>query len=506
MSRIAVKRALLSVYDKSGLVAFARRLTAAGVEIVSSGGTARALTESGIEVTPVGEVTGAPEMLGGRVKTLHPRIHGAILADLSDPGHRHDLEERQIDPFQLVVVNLYPFVDTIRRRGVTDAEVIEQIDIGGPTMLRAAAKNHAWVGVVTSPDRYDQVATAVEGGGLDADLRRSLAAEAFFHTAAYDAAIVGWFHPGDLPTRMVLTLERQEILRYGENPHQGGASYRQPGQAAWWADATLTQGKAMSFNNHLDAEAAWRLACRFAEPAVVIVKHSNPCGVAVAGEVAAAYTRAWECDPLSAFGGVVGINRPIDAATAGAIVANFVEVVVAPAVEEEAVPILAEKENLRVLAAPPPGGEDLDLRRLEGGFVAQPRDRIGDEEWNVVSRRRPDDAEMADLRFAWQVAAATKSNAIVIAREGAAIGVGAGDQSRVGAAERAVQRAGPRAQGAAAASDAFFPFPDGLEVLARAGVTAVVEPGGSRGDAAVIEAADTAGVALVFTGARHFLH
>lgn len=506
MTAVKVRRALLSVYDKDGLVEFARRLADAGVELVSSGGTARVLAEAGLEVTSVEEVTGAAEMLGGRVKTLHPSIHGAILADLGSEAHRLDLEERGIAPFQLVVASLYPFEDTIRREGVTDAEAIEQIDIGGPTMMRAAAKNHAWVGVVTSPDQYHEVAGAIEAGGLDDDLRRRLAGEAFFHTAAYDAAIVSWLHPGILPERMVLPLERWDILRYGENPHQEGASYRQPGTAAWWADAIVTQGKAMSFNNHIDAEAAWRLACRFERPAVVIVKHTNPCGVAVDDTVDIAYGRAWECDPLSAFGGVVAINRPVDAATARAITANFVEVVVTPEVSDEAAEILSERGNLRVLIAPRPAAGDLDLRRLDGGFVAQPRDRIEDEDWQVVSERRPSESEMADLRFAWTVAAATKSNAIVVAREGAAFGVGAGDQSRVGAAERALVRAGDRAQGAVAASDAFFPFPDGLEALASAGVTAVVEPGGSRRDAEVIAAADAAGVALVFTGTRHFLH
>ncbi|HJR91900.1 MAG TPA: bifunctional phosphoribosylaminoimidazolecarboxamide formyltransferase/IMP cyclohydrolase, partial [Acidimicrobiia bacterium] len=325
-------------------------------------------------------------------------------------------------------------------------------------------------------------------------------------TASYDAAIVGWLHPGPLPQRLVVSLEQVDMLRYGENPHQAGASYRQVGQPAWWADASLVQGKAMSFNNHIDAEAAWRLACRFEEPAVVIVKHTNPCGVALAATAEAAYARAWECDPQSAFGGVVGINRPLDAAVAGQIAERFVEVVVVPSVDDEAAAVLAAKPNLRVLAATPPTGTDLDLRRIEGGFVAQPRDTIGEEKWNVVSRRSPTDTETADLRFAWTVAAATKSNAIVVAKESAAVGVGAGDQSRVGAALRALARAGTRARGAVAASDAFFPFPDGLETLAEAGVTAIVEPGGSVRDEDVIAAADEVDMALVFTGTRHFLH
>jgi phosphoribosylaminoimidazolecarboxamide formyltransferase/IMP cyclohydrolase len=504
--RVPVERALISVHDKTGLIEFASTLGGAGVEIVSSGGTAAALEAAGLAVVRVEAVTGAAEMLGGRVKTLHPSIHGGILANLGDPNHRADLEGRAISPFQLVVVNLYPFEETVGRAGVTEAEAIEQIDIGGPAMVRAAAKNHAWVGVVTDPGQYDEVGAAVTAGGLDADLRRRLAAAAFFRTASYDAAIVEWLHPGDLPERAVVALERQDTLRYGENPHQGGASYRQVGRSSWWADAILTQGKAMSFNNHLDAEAAWRLVNRFEEPAVVIVKHTNPCGVAIAESAPDAYARAWECDPLSAFGGVVGINRPLDADTARQIVDRFVEVVVATAVEESAAAILAAKPNLRVLVASPPAGNDVDFRRVEGGFVAQPRDSVGGEEWTVVSERRPSETEMTDLRFAWTVAVSTKSNAIVVAAGGAAVGVGAGDQSRVGAAERALARAGARAQGAVAASDAFFPFPDGPEALAAAGVTAIIEPGGSVRDDEVIAAADAAGVALVFTGRRHFLH
>ncbi|MGH8911010.1 MAG: bifunctional phosphoribosylaminoimidazolecarboxamide formyltransferase/IMP cyclohydrolase [Acidimicrobiia bacterium] len=504
--KVAVDRALVSVHDKSGLTAFAASLVDAGVEIVSSGGTARALGEAGIPVTPVEAVTGAAEMLGGRVKTLHPAIHGGILADLADPRHRADLAERGIGSFQLVVANLYPFEQTLSRPEATDAELIEQIDIGGPTMVRAAAKNHAWVGIVTDPVQYEEVARAIADGGLDAELRRRLASQAFFRTASYDAAIVGWLHPGDLPEKLVLAMERIDVLRYGENPHQGGASYRQLGKPSWWADATLTQGKAMSFNNHLDAEAAWRLVNKFDLPAVVIVKHTNPCGVAVAPSGAEAYARAWDCDPVSAFGGVVGMNRPLDSATAELVVERFVEVVVAPAVDPAGADILAIKPNLRVLSAAPPVGGDLDLRRVDGGVVAQPRDVVGEETWTVVSSRTPTDAQMGDLRFAWTVAAATKSNAIVVAIDGAAVGVGAGDQSRVGAAERALVRAGERARGAVAASDAFFPFPDGLEVLAAAGVTAIVEPGGSVRDEEVIAAANEADVALVFTATRHFLH
>lgn len=507
MSTIEVKRALLSVSNKAGLVPFARRLVEGGVTIISSGGTARSLSEEGIPVTPVSEVTGAPEILGGRVKTLHPRIHGGILADLESAAHLEDLSAQQIEPFQLVVVNLYPFRETVAGKGVSDAEAIEQIDIGGPAMIRAAAKNHAWVGVVTSPDQYEDVAQAVESGGLDPALRLRLARAAFFHTASYDAAIVGWLERGDhLPERMVLPLERTDLLRYGENPHQPGAAYRDVERPSWWEGARQLQGKAMSFNNYVDADAAWRHVQEFDDPACVIVKHTNACGVALGPTLAEAFRQAWDCDPLSAFGSVIALNRPLDRNTAEAMAdAGFVEVVVAPAVEDPGP--LAGKQNLRVLEAPPPVRAGLDLRRIDGGFVAQGWDELGDEgEWQVVSERTPSDAEWADLRFAWRVVAHTKSNAIVVARHRQAVGIGAGDQSRVGAAERALRRAGDRAAGGVAASDAFFPFRDGLDVLAGAGVTAIVEPGGSVRDDEVVVAADEHGIALVFTGRRHFRH
>ena len=505
MTRHAVKTALLSVSDKTGIVELARRLDGAGVRIVSSGGTARTLRDAGLPVTDVGALTGAPEMLGGRVKTLHPIVHGGILADLGNQEHRDELAARGIDPIGLVVVNLYPFSDTVARDGVTHAEAVEQIDIGGPTMVRAAAKNHAWVGVVTSPDRYDEVATEVEAGGLTADLRLELAKEAFFHTASYDAAIVGWLERDDAERR-VLALERTETLRYGENPHQAAGIYREVGAAGWWTSARQLQGKAMSFNNYLDTEAAWRLVHDFDDPAVAIIKHANPCGLAVAEAIPDAFTAAWACDPLSAFGGIVALNRPLDAETAGRIAkAGFVEVVITPEVVD--VGPLGTKQNLRVLEAPPPDPRDPDLRRVDGGFVVQDRDRVEtDGDWQVVGRRQPTEAEWADLRFAWVVCAHTKSNAIVIAKDRAAIGVGAGDQSRVGASERAVARAGERSRGAVAASDAFFPFRDGIDALAEVGVTAVIEPGGSVRDDEVIAAANEAGIALVFTGRRHFRH
>jgi phosphoribosylaminoimidazolecarboxamide formyltransferase/IMP cyclohydrolase len=510
MSRVPVRRALVSVWEKTGLVEFATRLVEAGVEILSSGGTAGALSDAGLAVTPVEDVTGAPEMLGGRVKTLHPSIHGGILADTSVDEHVEDLAARGIEQIDLVVVNLYPFEMTVADPAVADAEAIEKIDIGGPTMVRAAAKNHGRVGVVIDPDQYDEVAAAVEAGGLDDGLRSRLARAAFFRTAAYDAAIVAWFERGNiLPDRVVLPLEKQRELRYGENPHQQGAAYAPPSSGGWWTSARQLQGKQMSFNNYLDTEAAWRMVQEFDEPAIAIVKHANPCGLAVAAALADAFTSAWECDPLSAFGSVIAANRELDEDTAARIVAaGFVEVVIAGSVADEAAGVLADKKNLRLLIAEAPAPADPDYRRIDGGFVRQQRDTpAGDgAQRSVVSTRPPTADESAALEFAWKVVAHTKSNAIVIARDGAAVGVGAGDQSRVGAAERALAKAGDRARGAVAASDAFLPFRDGLDVLAQKGITAIIEPGGSVRDDEVIAAADEQGLALVFTGRRHFRH
>ena len=506
--RVPVQRAVVSVYDKTGLVDFAKRLAAAGVEIVSSGGTARALRDAGLEVTEVGDVTGAPEILGGRVKTLHPRIHGGILAVPGDSGHAADLAGQGIEPFQLVVSNLYPFVETVAA-AADEAAIVEEIDIGGPALTRAAAKNHAHVGIVTSPDQYDEVAAEVEAGGLEAATRRSLAREAFYRTAAYDAAIVEWFERDEaLPERVVLAMRRRQGLRYGENPHQEAAAYRSLGTTAWWDAARQLQGKELSFNNLVDAEAAWRLAGDLAGAGAVIVKHTNPCGAAARRTVAEAFRAAWECDPQSAFGGVVALNRSVDADCAALVSEHFVEVVIAPAVTPPAQEVLAARANLRVLEAPPARNADWDLRRLEGGMLVQRHDQVErtHAEWTVAAGEEPDGDAWADLEFAWTVAAHTKSNAVVIATDRTAVGVGAGDQSRVGAAERAVRRAGERAAGSVAASDAFFPFRDGLDVLADAGVTAVVEPGGSRRDDEVIAAAEERGVTLVFTGRRHFRH
>lgn len=494
-----MKRALVSVYDKTGLVPFVERLVASGYQIVSSGGTATALHEGGVEVVPVEEVTGAPEILGGRVKTLHPKIHGGILArGVQDDA---ELDANDIDRFDLVVCNLYPFRETVADAGASELDIIEKIDIGGPAMVRAAAKNHRHVGVVVSPSQYEEVAAAVEGGGLDDDQRRRLAAEAFFHTASYDAAIVDW-----IGSDRVLPLRHAGELRYGENPHQAAAVFREDGAAAWWSEATQHQGKEMSFNNYADTEAAWRLATELGEGSVVVVKHTNAAGASRGGPVAEAFERAWDGDPLAAFGGVIAINGELDRDTAEALSQRFVEVVVARAVGPGALEAVESKKGLRVLTAPPLSSEGIDYRRIDGGFLAQERDVVDFGDWETVSRRPPGGAELEALRFAWVVAAHAKSNAIVIANGTQAVGVGAGDQSRVGAAERAVARAGDRATGGVAASDAFFPFRDGLDTLAGAGVTAVVEPGGSRNDDEVIEAADKHGLALVFTHRRHFRH
>ena len=494
-----MRRALVSVYDKTGLVAFVERLRAEDYEIVSSGGTASTLEDAGIDVVRVSDVTGSPEILGGRVKTLHPRIHGGILARGTEDDD--DLAANDIVRFDLVVCNLYPFRETVAAPDATDIEIIEKIDIGGPAMIRAAAKNHQHVAVVVSPDQYDEVADAAESGGLPDDLRRRLAAEAFFHTASYDAAIVGWI--GD---DRVLPLRRVAELRYGENPHQQAELFQEDGIDSWWSEATQHQGKEMSFNNYADTEAAWRLAGELGPNSVVVVKHTNAAGAARADSIKEAFDLAWAGDPLAAFGGVVGINGTLDVTTAHEIGERFVEVVVAVAADSDALAALAPKSNVRVMTAPVPASGDNDARRVEGGFLSQDRDVQGEGEWRVVTDREPSAGEMNSLRFAWTVAAHTKSNAVVLADGLQAVGVGAGDQSRVGAADRAVVKAGVRANGAVAASDAFFPFRDGLDTLAAAGVVAIVEPGGSKNDQELIDAANEHGITLVFTGERHFRH
>ncbi len=492
-------RALLSVYDKTGLLEFARRLMALGYEIVSSGGTASELESGGIPVKRVSEVTGAPEILDGRVKTLHPLIHGGILA--RGPEDQAELEANQIDRFDLVVCNLYPFRETVANPDASEDDIIEKIDIGGPAMVRAAAKNHRYVGVVTSPSQYEAVAEALERGGLDDELRRRLANEAFFHTASYDAAIVGWL--GD---DLVLPLRKVDDLRYGENPHQASAIYREDGVSSWWSSAEQLQGKEMSFNNYADTESAWSLVRDLGEGAVAVIKHTNAAGAALGSPTVDTFEAAWAGDPLAAFGGIVAINGQLDEATAGRIADKFVEVVIARSATPEAIAALEKKPSVRLFTAPLPRIDGPDYRHVEGGVLTQTADDVSIGEWEVVSDRAPSEDELADLEFAWVVAAHTKSNAIVLARDRQAVGIGAGDQSRVGAAQRAVAKAGQRSRGSVAASDAFFPFRDGLDALADAGVTAVVEPGGSRNDSELIDAANERGVALVFTGKRHFKH
>jgi phosphoribosylaminoimidazolecarboxamide formyltransferase/IMP cyclohydrolase len=494
-----VKRALVSVYDKTGLVPFVERLVAVGYEVVSSGGTATALREAGLDVTSVDEVTGAPEILGGRVKTLHPKIHGGILA--RGESDEAELVANDIERFDIVVCNLYPFRETVAQPGATEMDIIEKIDIGGPAMVRAAAKNHHHVAVIVSPGQYDEVAAAIEGDGIGPELRRRLATEAFALTAGYDAAIVGW-----MGGRETLSLRRVSDLRYGENPHQTASIWLEPDASAWWAQARQHQGKEMSFNNYADTEAAWRLASDLGDGAVVVVKHTNAAGAARGGSISDAFERAWEGDPLAAFGGVIAINGELDEKTALDLADRFVEVVIARSVGDDALAALAQKKNVRILTAPLPSADDVDYRRIEGGFLVQERDRVEMEGWKTVSRREPTSAELEALRFAWVVAAHTKSNAIVIALGEQAVGVGAGDQSRVGAADRAVIKAGGRAAGAVAASDAFFPFRDGIDTLADAGVTAIVQPGGSMNDEEVVAAADERGLALLFTNRRHFRH
>jgi phosphoribosylaminoimidazolecarboxamide formyltransferase/IMP cyclohydrolase len=507
-----IRRALLAVYDKSGVVELARALRERGVELVSSGGTAAALREAGLDVTPVEEVTGSPEMLGGRVKTLHPKIHGGILADRRRQEHLDELAEHGIEPFDLVVVNLYPFRETVASGAAVD-DVIEQIDIGGPAMVRAAAKNFESVGVVVNPARYEMVLDELSlEGGLTRSTRFALAAEAFAHTAAYDAAVAGWFAGREdddaLPAFVGLALEKAGDLRYGENPHQRGALYAEAAGPGPLGGAEVLQGKAMSFNNWLDTEAAYSLAGALPEGAVVIVKHNNPCGAAAGSAAAESYRRAFACDTVSAFGGVVAFHGEVDAPAADAMREVFTEVVVAPAFTPEALTALAERDNLRVVRAPLPVLGGLDVRPLPGGALVQDRDVVTETraDCKVVSSREPTPAEWDDLLFAWQVAWRVKSNAIVLAKEGATVGIGAGQMSRVDAAWIAARKAGDRAAGAVMASDAFFPFPDALEVGAEAGVTAVIHPGGSMRDEEVLQAAERHGMAVVVTGRRHFRH
>jgi phosphoribosylaminoimidazolecarboxamide formyltransferase / IMP cyclohydrolase len=507
-------RALLSVYDKTGIAELAHALHEAGVELVSSGGTARVVAQAGIPVTDVAEMTGFGAMLGHRVVTLHPAVHGGILADRDDPEHRSDLERHGIDPIDVVVANLYPFASD---------PSIELIDIGGPTLVRAAAKNHAHVTVVVDPADYDTVLDELRRrGATTGTTRRRLARKAFAHTAAYDAAIVTWFDRDDagdgstegrdpLPPTLHLSLERAQELRYGENPHQPGARYRTSGSHSWWDEVTQHAGVALSYLNLFDADAAWRLVHDLGDrPAVAIIKHANPCGVAVADELTTAYERAFACDPRSAFGGIVALNRPIDDATVAAMVAAAqADLVIAPGYEPGVVDqLVAKRKNTRLLEAGPPTTAALDVRQLSDSWLVQRSHHFarGREQWRVATERQPTDAELADAELAWRLCSYVTSNAIVLVKDGVAWGIGAGQQNRVESGKLAADKAAGRAAGGACASDAFYPFRDGVDAAAEAGVAVVIQPGGSVRDAETIAAADEHGLAMILTGERQFRH
>lgn len=545
--QVPVKRALLSVYDKTNLVELATQLHANGVELISTGSTAATIAAAGIPVTPVEQVTGFPECLEGRVKTLHPKIHAGILADRRKDAHLAQLRELQVAPIDLVVVNLYPFTDTVASGADFDA-CVEQIDIGGPSMVRAAAKNHPAVAVVVDPARYPEVAQAVSAGGFTLSQRRALAAATFAHTASYDVAVASWFSQqleteAALPEFVGATFTRAHALRYGENPHQSAALYTQ-GQAQGIAGAEQLHGKAMSYNNYTDADAAVRAAYDQGEATtVVVVKHANPCGIAVDEDVAKAHAKAHACDPVSAYGGVIATNATVTAAMAAQVKPIFTEVIVAPEYEPQALEILSAKKNLRILRLPKPVRGGYEFKQVTGGLLVQERDNVdatGDDpaQWQLVAGPSADAETLADLRFAWNAVRSVRSNAVLLAHAGATVGVGMGQVNRVDSCKLAIERANTlgaratgdaaanqansaggadasqilaasapqRAVGSVAASDAFFPFADGLQLLIDAGVKAVVQPGGSIRDAEVIEAAQAAGVTMYFTGTRHFAH
>ena len=569
MTRIPISRALISVYDKTGLEDLASGLHAAGVEIVSTGSTAARIAAAGVPVTPVEQLTGFPECFDGRVKTLHPKVHAGLLADTANPAHEAQLAELGIEPFQLLVSNLYPFEATVAS-GAPPEQCVEQIDIGGPAMIRAAAKNHGSVAVIIEPSRYADVLAALAEGGFTRDQRRHLAAAAFAHTAAYDLAVASWFASGYAPDETArdsgwpavagALWRRADVLRYGENPHQRAALYKdlsaersgvaRPGAAAGIAAAELLHGKAMSYNNYVDADAARRAAYDFAEPCVAIIKHSNPCGIAVGADLAEAHAKANACDPVSAFGGVIAANGPVTAGLARQIAEVFTEVVIAPDFDAEALDILSAAKNVRLLRLPggttprnpplqggfhpprtPHGGEPsppapqggtrppgpsgvlgaMEWRPVSGGILLQSVDRVdqpGDDpaNWQLKAGPAATQEQLADLAFAWKACRSVKSNAILLASGGASVGVGMGQVNRVDSSRLAVMRAGDRAVGSVAASDAYFPFADGFEILAQAGVAAVVEPGGSIRDHLTVTAAEAAGIPLYFTGVRHFYH
>ena len=521
----AIRRALISVSDKSGLVDFARFLHGCGVEILSTGGTAQAMRDADIPVIEVGDHTGFPEILDGRVKTLHPKVHGGILGKRSDPAHLATMEENDIDPIDLIVVNLYPFEATVAAGADYDT-CVENIDIGGPAMIRSAAKNHDGVTIVTNAEDYDAVIEDMKAndGATSPALRRRLAGTAYARTAAYDAAIGRWFaeqNDDAFPRRFSLSGTRVQSLRYGENPHQKAAFYATGNDRPGVATATQIQGKELSYNNLNDTDAAFELAAEFGTPAMAIIKHANPCGVALGDTLADAYAKALKCDPVSAFGGIIAVNRPMDAAAAEAMKDIFLEVVIAPEVTAEAREIFAAKKNLRVLETggmPDPAAPGLTTKLLSGGFLLQDRDsgRIGKDDLKIVTRREPSDREIADMLFAFAVCKHVKSNAIVYAKDGATVGIGAGQMSRVDSSRIAARKSEDAAEaagetdalvkGSVVASDAFFPFADGLLAAADAGATAVIQPGGSIRDEEVIAAADEASLAMVFTGMRHFRH
>lgn len=529
MGRKTIRRALISVYDKTGLEDLARALFDANVEIVSTGSTAARIAELGIPVTPVDQLTGFPECLEGRVKTLHPHVHAGILADTRKSDHCTQLADLGVAPFELVVVNLYPFSETVASGADFDA-CVEQIDIGGPSMVRAAAKNHPSVAVVVDPARYGDVAAALAAGGFTLAERTSLAVAAFQHTAAYDVAVATWLgeqqitqafddKPAGFPQWRGNTYELSHELRYGENPHQAAALYvGQSAAGAGLAQATQLHGKEMSYNNYTDADAAWRAAWDHDRPCVAIIKHANPCGIAVSEQsIAAAHQAAHACDPVSAYGGVIAANREVTVEMANQVAGIFTEVIIAPSYEEGAVAVLSAKKNLRVLQAPRPAEQKFESREISGGVLVQQRDLLtaaGDnpDTWKLVAGPAASPELLRELEFAWRAVRAVKSNAILLAKDGATVGVGMGQVNRVDAAKLAVERANTlagdeqRAVGSVAASDAFFPFADGFEILAAAGVTAVVQPGGSIRDDEVIAAAEKAGVTMYLTGARHFAH
>ena len=511
-----IRRALISVYDKTGLEELAAGLHAAGVALVSTGSTAGRIAESGVPVTPVEELTGFPETLEGRVKTLHPRVHAGILADTRKPEHLEQIAELGIEAFDLVVVNLYPFTETVASGAGFD-DCVEQIDIGGPSMVRAAAKNHPSVAIVTDPAVYAEVVEAARGEGFTRARRTQLAAEAFAHTAAYDVAVAGWMaeqiaEDGEtLPEFAGSAVRKSADLRYGENPHQRAAVYAVPG-AGGVANAVQLGGKEMSYNNYQDIDAAIRAAYDFTQPAVAIIKHANPCGIAVGEDIAQAHARAHATDPVSAYGGVIAANRPVTLALAESIKPIFTEVLAAPSFEPDALELLRSKKNLRLLELGEAAPQQLETKPIGGGLLLQERDLLQDEgdspqNWTLVAGEAADEATLRDLEFAWRACRAVKSNAILLARDGAAVGVGMGQVNRVDSARLAVERAGAeRAAGSVCASDAFFPFADGPQVLFDAGVAAIVQPGGSIRDEEVIAAAQAAGVTMYVTGARHFFH